>query len=1403
MTELSLKGLPKAVCFGANLNTSIPDSITLLQHLEVINMTRVTLRGSFPQNIGNMTSLRVLDFNRGTTPFLTGFGGPIPDSFANLKRLEVLVLTGSEIAPFASPVTLALPLLREVRLDYSPQLKSRFSSFFAASPLLEVLTIKTTPFYGSVTFLKDLSHLRELDLAGSLVSGILPDDFWKIRSLEIITILNGRLFGSITSEIGQMANLTVLQIGNTGMRGDIPPEIGLCSKLEIIQIMWTNNTGPIPSELGNLSNLTALTLLGLRLTGTIPDSLSRLQNLEVMALSSGLVGTLPNSFEKLTQLGHLGLSGNSLEGTIPNIMHTRGCEIDLNSNSFTGTIPPSIATNCGTITLHTNNLGPHLPRDTFLNNTNHAITINLAHNNFRDKLPLLPPPNNTFTPPITIQISFNSFHGSIPASYCASVASFDASSNKLSAGLDELVGPGCFLNRLFLDHNHLSGTIPTIKSKNLRELDVSHNDFSLGSLPPLPDQLITFSASNNNISDADASFWNSVVKGNLAVLDLSSNRLSCPDTLFELFQTDHLESVSLANNTFECQIYFDSDSQGSSSLRHLDLSDNFFIGLFPPIRLPQLVSLNLSNNLFFGPLVLSSMPRISTFDISHNEFSFSFAQFTDLPYLVNIKAQANNIYGTLLFEAIDALQTANFSQNLLASLDLASISSQFSSLNLALLSMTQNRFPPFESLQTPTSGLSTSLTSTPSTRFPIICYRLAVAGKPEIQFNFDEDLFSYSQCECDHEHFGSPPNDCQLCPTAGVEACNGPTLVSSKMTYLFVFEAPNQSIQPSSASVELGNGETSLSLENGSETLGQPHLRRGIRLETESCIYSAEQTRTRTNCRSIEVDADQLFNASISLESLLKHQCANGSTGRLCSKCVCDQRGLGECYYLSSGECHKCSRVLPLGTSIGLLIATLVASISALTTIMFFLLQSKRTLRLTSWEKLPRWRRFLYRIVYLTTLGNVSILITHIQLLVEFTHFDALLFSLVRSLNGSLDGFGLQCAFPFLSNPMAFLIVKLSVPFVAISVIVISVGLAELLSRVWAAYRVRKLRRSISSASRGSQHSHITRDIDITAGFQVNEEEDPETQFLLRQNESSGDLPDRFDSLSSISHVSPRQRIQYPAMALATSLSIQALKFFYFGTALSAHEYLFWRIQSHTSIAYVLNHPWMSYAQAFPLIMVSLPAILMFDILLPVGFLFLCYRFRKSFKSPDVAIYFGSLFETFANKRFYWGMNDILRKLGIALVLRSIASPNAFTDSTVLTILVATLFGQILLQPWKRKVENAFDSLSSLLLILSVSFPMNFRQPYYHETSVILDSFQLLFVLASLVVIVWQTLTGRTEYEKRIAHHAQSLSDRTSSQLESSDKEEMEHSLPKATSDGFSGSDFFSDPETSGNEPAL
>ena len=225
------------------------------------------VRGAIPPELGDLSSLRVLDLNGNW-----GLSGPIPEEFFNLTGLRVLGLYR---------VGLAGPLPAGIG---------------------------------------NLTALRELDLTGTGLGGPLPSELGQLVHLEALDLGRNDLVGAIPEELGNLVDLTILSLWDNELTGDIPAALGNLTRLEVLDIENNRLTGRIPGEFENLASLEALWLNNNALTGPVPPGLGSMTKAERIYLhENDLSGSLPPELGGLTRLTQLWLGNNAgLSGPIPN-----------------------------------------------------------------------------------------------------------------------------------------------------------------------------------------------------------------------------------------------------------------------------------------------------------------------------------------------------------------------------------------------------------------------------------------------------------------------------------------------------------------------------------------------------------------------------------------------------------------------------------------------------------------------------------------------------------------------------------------------------------------------------------------------------------------------------------------------------------------------------------------------------------------------------------------------------------------------------------------------------------------------------------------------------------------------------------------------------------------------------
>ncbi|XP_052177836.1 probable leucine-rich repeat receptor-like serine/threonine-protein kinase At3g14840 isoform X2 [Diospyros lotus] len=285
------------------------------------------------------------------------------------------------------------------------------------------------------------------------------------------------LNGILPTELVNLPYLQYIDLSRNYLNGTIPPEWGT-TQLTNISLIVNRLTGPIPKELGNISTLAYLTVEFNQLSGLIPPEIGNLSLLETLHLSSNnFTGELPETLSKLTNLNDIRLSDNHFTGKIPNFIQswTNLQKIVMHASGLEGPIPPGLGLLTKITDLRISDLNGTQAPFPPLNNTRSLGKLILRNCNLNGSLPEYLGGVTNLT---TLDLSFNNLSGEIPSSF----------SNLAKA------------DYIFLTGNLLSGPVPDWILKSSKNVDLSFNNFILGSQGCLQNEVNLFDSSLNGSS---------------------------------------------------------------------------------------------------------------------------------------------------------------------------------------------------------------------------------------------------------------------------------------------------------------------------------------------------------------------------------------------------------------------------------------------------------------------------------------------------------------------------------------------------------------------------------------------------------------------------------------------------------------------------------------------------------------------------------------------------------------------------------------------------------------------------------------------------------------------------------------------------------------------------------------
>ncbi|GAY46552.1 hypothetical protein CUMW_097940 [Citrus unshiu] len=501
------------------------------------------------------------------------------------------------------------------------------------------------------------SSLEWLYLAFNEITGTIPD-LGGFPSLQILSLENNRLTGTISKSIGQLFKLELLLLSGNSLRGVISEALfSNLSSLDTLQLSDNSLTLKFSHDWTPPFQLFNIFLGSCKIGPRFPKWLqSQNQTVALDVSNAGISDIVPDWFWDLTnQLYYLNLSNNEMKGKLPDLSRkfdSYGPGIDVSSNQFDGPIP-LLPPNVSSLNLSKNKFSGSI---SFLCSiSSHLLTyLDLSNNLLSGRLPDC---WFQFDSLAILNLANNSFFGEIPdsMSFLRSIGSLSLYNNSLSGGLPSFFMNGSQLTLMDLGKNGLSGEIPTWIGEslpNLVVLSLRSNKFHGN----IPFQLCHLS--------------------HIQILDLSLNNISgiIPKCFhnFTAMTQEKSSNLSIISNYYYNLglrgmlmplIYFDKTTltwKGGQYeyksilgvVKIIDLSSNKLGGELPEeiMDLVGLVALNLSNNNLTGQITpkICQLKSLDFLDLSRNHFFGGIpSSLSQLSLLSVMDLSCNNLSGKI------------------------------------------------------------------------------------------------------------------------------------------------------------------------------------------------------------------------------------------------------------------------------------------------------------------------------------------------------------------------------------------------------------------------------------------------------------------------------------------------------------------------------------------------------------------------------------------------------------------------------------------------------------------------------------------------------------------------------------------------------------------------------------
>ncbi|KAL0450882.1 UNVERIFIED_CONTAM: putative LRR receptor-like serine/threonine-protein kinase [Sesamum latifolium] len=260
-----------------------------------------------------------------------------------------------------------------------------------------------------------------------------------------------------------------LRLLRLNLSGTLAPELGHLPNMKILDFLWNHISGSIPKEIGNITALEFLLLSGNQISGSLPDELGYLPNLNKFQLDLNMIsGPIPKSFANLPKVQHFLLDNNNLSGYLPEeLSQMRSLTIlQLDNNNFSGTVIPDSYS--------------QMPK---------LLKLSLRNCSLQGRIPDL----SGIRGLLYLDLSMNQLSGEITSNRLSeNITTIVLSNNNLIGSIPSNLSGLPHLQKLYLDHNLLSGYVPSTIWENITftpdtKVDINFEDNLLSDISGILD----------------------------------------------------------------------------------------------------------------------------------------------------------------------------------------------------------------------------------------------------------------------------------------------------------------------------------------------------------------------------------------------------------------------------------------------------------------------------------------------------------------------------------------------------------------------------------------------------------------------------------------------------------------------------------------------------------------------------------------------------------------------------------------------------------------------------------------------------------------------------------------------------------------------------------------------------
>ncbi|KAM3358436.1 DNA damage-repair/toleration protein [Capsicum galapagoense] len=238
-----------------DISGEIPDCVTTLQNLRILELIGNKITGQIPANIGQLSKLTVLNLADNQ------ISGSIPGSVVNLGKLKHLELSNNHLSGSIPADIGNLGMMSRALLN-----KNKLTGSIPNS-------------------ITQIRRLADLDLSMNQITGSLPVQLGSMPVLSTLNLDSNQISGSIPTNLLSSSGLNILNLSRNSLEGVLPDVFGSKTYFTHLDLSYNNLRGSIPKSLSSAKYIGHLDLSHNHLCGPIPNG-SPFDHLEASSFSN-------------------------------------------------------------------------------------------------------------------------------------------------------------------------------------------------------------------------------------------------------------------------------------------------------------------------------------------------------------------------------------------------------------------------------------------------------------------------------------------------------------------------------------------------------------------------------------------------------------------------------------------------------------------------------------------------------------------------------------------------------------------------------------------------------------------------------------------------------------------------------------------------------------------------------------------------------------------------------------------------------------------------------------------------------------------------------------------------------------------------------------------------------------